>query len=242
MAVAELKQASSQPNGQLPSKLLKRQSAHQPYRKPSSQLSSELPAARSDELLSQLPSESLTITSDADSTLIQTTGSEEALAATSELPGGSLDTTPQLDVTLTQTTGSEEALAATSELPGGSLEPTPQLDVTLTQTTGSEEALAVTSKLPGESLETMPQLDVTLTQATVSEEALAPNHKEVVAQNHSRLTGAALARRLGVAPGSISRNKQKENFAAWTSIHDPDGLAWEFDGQTFHRVSSSPAD
>ena len=211
MAVAELKQASSQPNGQLPSKLLKRQSAHQPYRKPSSQLSSELPAARSDELLSQLPSESLTITSDADSTLIQTTGSEEALPATSELPGGSL-------------------------------EPTPQLDVTLTQTTGSEEALAVTSKLPGESLETMPQLDVTLTQATVSEEALAPNHKEVVAQNHSRLTGAALARRLGVAPGSISRNKQKENFAAWTSIHDPDGLAWEFDGQTFHRVSSSPAD
>ena len=179
--MAELKQASSQPNGKLPSQLLKEQeSAHQPYRKPSSQLSSELPAARSDELLSQLPSDSLTITSDADSALIQTTGSEEALAAT--------------------------------------------------------------SKLPGESLETMPQLDVTLTQATESEEALAPNHKEVVAQNHSRLTGAALARRLGVAPGSISRNKQKENFAAWTSIHDPDGLAWEFDGQTFHRLSSSPAD
>lgn len=97
------------------------------------------------------------------------------------------------------------------------------------------------SELPSESLTITSDADSTLTQATVSEEALAPNNKEVAAQNPSRLTGAALARRLGVAPASISRNKQKENFAAWTSIHDPDGLSWEFDGQTFQRVSSSPA-
>ncbi|MEC4817581.1 MAG: hypothetical protein SAK29_30570 [Scytonema sp. PMC 1069.18] len=51
------------------------------------------------------------------------------------------------------------------------------------------------------------------------------------------LTGAALARRLGVSDGSISRNKTKENFGQWTSQHDPDGITWHFDGKIFRRQS-----
>lgn len=52
----------------------------------------------------------------------------------------------------------------------------------------------------------------------------------------NKLTGAALARRLNVSPGSISRNKNKENFEQWASQHDPDGVTWHFDGEKFISV------
>jgi hypothetical protein len=52
-------------------------------------------------------------------------------------------------------------------------------------------------------------------------------------QSSPQLTGAALARRLNVSTGAISRNKNKENFGQWTSGYDPDGIAWSFDGQKF---------
>lgn len=45
------------------------------------------------------------------------------------------------------------------------------------------------------------------------------------------LTGAALARRLNVSPSTIRHKKNSRNFGQWTSLHDPDGIAWYFDGQ-----------
>lgn len=53
------------------------------------------------------------------------------------------------------------------------------------------------------------------------------------------LTGAALARRLNVSPSTIRHKKNSRNFGQWTSGHDPDGIAWYFDGQKF-IVHTSP--
>lgn|GEM_PF-2735791 len=47
------------------------------------------------------------------------------------------------------------------------------------------------------------------------------------------LTGAALARRLNVSPSTLRHKKNARNFGQWTSLHDPDGIAWYFDGQKF---------
>ena len=58
---------------------------------------------------------------------------------------------------------------------------------------------------------------------------------ELLPQIPDSLTGSALARRLGVSAGSISRNKTKDNFGQWTSQHDPDGITWHFDAHTFRR-------
>lgn len=50
------------------------------------------------------------------------------------------------------------------------------------------------------------------------------------------LTGAALARRLNVSPSTLRHKKNARNFGQWTSGHDPDGIAWYFDGQQFVSV------
>lgn len=47
------------------------------------------------------------------------------------------------------------------------------------------------------------------------------------------LTGAALARRLNVSPSTLRHKKNARNFGQWTLGHDPDGIAWYFDGQKF---------
>lgn len=47
------------------------------------------------------------------------------------------------------------------------------------------------------------------------------------------LTGAALARRLNVSPSTLRHKKNARNFGKWTSGHDPDGIAWYFDGRKF---------
>jgi hypothetical protein len=99
------------------------------------------------------------------------------------------------------------------------------------------------SELPDELPFSTPESDTTLTSPLVSDYTLAPNIVpafDEFTDAPSPLTGEALARRLGVAPASISRNKKKDNFAVWTSIHDPDGISWRFDGQTFQTVPSSP--
>jgi hypothetical protein len=48
-----------------------------------------------------------------------------------------------------------------------------------------------------------------------------------------QLTGAALARRLNVSPSTLRHKKNARNFGQWTLGHDPDGIAWYFDGQKF---------
>lgn len=54
----------------------------------------------------------------------------------------------------------------------------------------------------------------------------------------SRLTGAALARRLNVSSSTLRHKKNARNFAQWTSVHDPDGIAWHFDGEKFLKKTS----
>lgn len=56
-----------------------------------------------------------------------------------------------------------------------------------------------------------------------------------------QLTGAALARRLNVSPSTLRHKKNAKNFGKWTSGHDPDGIAWYFDGQKFivHTVTDT---
>lgn len=47
------------------------------------------------------------------------------------------------------------------------------------------------------------------------------------------LTGAALARRLNISPSTLRHKKNAPNFGQWTSLHDPDGIAWHFNGEKF---------
>ncbi|MEO0688083.1 MAG: hypothetical protein AAFY76_24245, partial [Cyanobacteria bacterium J06649_11] len=47
------------------------------------------------------------------------------------------------------------------------------------------------------------------------------------------LTGAALARRLDVSPSTLRHKKTARNFGKWTLGHDPDGIAWHYDGKKF---------
>ncbi|MGF2037224.1 MAG: hypothetical protein RMZ43_018205 [Nostoc sp. CmiVER01] len=54
----------------------------------------------------------------------------------------------------------------------------------------------------------------------------------------SHLTGAALARRLNVSPSTLRHKKNTPNFGQWTSVHDPDGIAWHFDGEKFIKKPS----
>ena len=47
------------------------------------------------------------------------------------------------------------------------------------------------------------------------------------------LSGAALARRLDVSPSTLRHKKNARNFGKWTLGHDPDGIAWHYDGKKF---------
>ena len=47
------------------------------------------------------------------------------------------------------------------------------------------------------------------------------------------LSGAALARRLNVSPSTLRHKKNARNFGKWTLGHDPDGIAWHYDGKKF---------
>lgn len=47
------------------------------------------------------------------------------------------------------------------------------------------------------------------------------------------LTGAALARRLNVSSSTLRHKKNATNFGKWTKGHDPDGIAWYYDGYKF---------
>lgn len=42
------------------------------------------------------------------------------------------------------------------------------------------------------------------------------------------LTGKELAERLGVDPGTLTKNRSKPTFADWTRDKDPEGTAWQY--------------
>jgi hypothetical protein len=46
--------------------------------------------------------------------------------------------------------------------------------------------------------------------------------------NDRLLSGADLAKRLGVNPGTLSRNRAKPNFTQWSQGKDPEQWAWQY--------------
>jgi hypothetical protein len=51
---------------------------------------------------------------------------------------------------------------------------------------------------------------------------------------------SALAKRLGVSLQSLNGRRSRVDFADWTQVHDPEGIAWNYDdaSKTFHPVIS----
>lgn len=47
------------------------------------------------------------------------------------------------------------------------------------------------------------------------------------------LSGAKLARRLGISTSTLSRYKHRANFSTWSQDLDPDGIAWIYEGNQF---------
>lgn len=46
--------------------------------------------------------------------------------------------------------------------------------------------------------------------------------------NDSYLNQASLARRLGIHPGTLTKNRVKPDFAEWSKGKDPYGMAWQY--------------
>jgi hypothetical protein len=64
-------------------------------------------------------------------------------------------------------------------------------------------------------------------QSTV--DALVDNVDKNVDDTGDRLlSGADLAKRLGVNPGTLSRNRAKPNFTQWSQGKDPEQWAWQY--------------
>ncbi len=71
--------------------------------------------------------------------------------------------------------------------------------------------------------------DSSLSQSEVREESLS-----TVSETISSMSLADLAKRLGVTPAVLGRNKKNKSeteFADWSRIRDPDGIAWKFDAK-----------
>jgi AcrR family transcriptional regulator len=52
--------------------------------------------------------------------------------------------------------------------------------------------------------------------------------KNVYETSDRLLSGADLAKRLGVNPGTLSRNRSKPNFTQWSQGKDPEQWAWQY--------------
>lgn len=53
------------------------------------------------------------------------------------------------------------------------------------------------------------------------------------------LNCSQLARRLGVNHGTISKNRNKPDFGAWTRARDPDAIAWSYDASRQRYMGSA---
>jgi hypothetical protein len=61
------------------------------------------------------------------------------------------------------------------------------------------------------------------------EDRSVDNVDEDVYETSDRLlSGADLAKRLGVNPGTLSRNRSKPNFTQWSQGKDPEQWAWQY--------------
>lgn len=142
---------------------------------------------------------------------------------------GELPSDLQLDI---QPEESKEDI--TSELPESKTEP-PESDSQL----GHEDNLA--SELDSKSLDVLPLVEANNHSITSIDSESPDDLPSSSSEDESKdsltaplqLTGAALARRLNVSPSTLRHKKNARNFGQWTLGHDPDGIAWYFDGQKF---------
>jgi hypothetical protein len=73
----------------------------------------------------------------------------------------------------------------------------------------------------------------------ISIETKTEKHEQI-----SPLSTSALAKRLQVTSQALTRNRSKSDFAEWTRIRDPQGIAWKFEGEskTFYPITFSVKD
>ncbi|WP_414625165.1 hypothetical protein [Calothrix sp. CCY 0018] len=175
---------------------------------------------------------------------------ESSFLSFSELPESHLTSEP-ISNSLSESVNSGEEDEPISDSPSESLE-----DIKSTSTlSDSPLGLVESKKTTGESIVSYlsePKSDSPPKQSSVSDdnypktptensesplESLSSSQsiKEIQNSNaipHS-LTGAALARRLDVSPSTLRHKKTARNFGKWTLGHDPDGIAWHYDGKKF---------
>jgi hypothetical protein len=99
----------------------------------------------------------------------------------------------------------------------------------------STEAIAVQETVIQEPEEIInPSLDTSVSSVSESESEVREEPLTSVSETISSMSLADLAKRLGVTPAALGRNKKNKTeveFADWSRIRDPDGIAWKFDAK-----------
>lgn len=99
----------------------------------------------------------------------------------------------------------------------------------------STEAIAVQETVIQEPEEIInPSLDSSVSSLSESESEVREEPLTSVSETISSMSLADLAKRLGVTPAALGRNKKNKTeveFADWSRIRDPDGIAWKFDAK-----------
>jgi hypothetical protein len=79
-----------------------------------------------------------------------------------------------------------------------------------------------------------PSLNSSASSLFQSESEVREESLTTVSETISSMSLADLAKRLGVTPAVLGRNKKNKSeteFADWSRIRDPDGIAWKFDAK-----------
>ncbi|MCZ8105465.1 MAG: hypothetical protein O9972_47190, partial [Burkholderiales bacterium] len=79
-----------------------------------------------------------------------------------------------------------------------------------------------------------PSLNSSASSLSQSESEVKEESLTTVSETISSMSLADLAKRLGVTPAVLGRNKKNKSeteFADWSRIRDPDGIAWKFDAK-----------
>lgn len=99
----------------------------------------------------------------------------------------------------------------------------------------STEAIAVQETVIQEPEEIInPSLNTSVSSLSESESEVREEPLTSVSETISSMSLADLAKRLGVTPAALGRNKKNKTeveFADWSRIRDPDGIAWKFDAK-----------
>jgi hypothetical protein len=103
------------------------------------------------------------------------------------------------------------------------------------------EAIAVQETVIQEPEEIInPSLDTSVSSLSESESEVGDESLTSVSETILSMSLADLAKRLGVTPAALGRNKKNKTeaeFADWSRIRDPDGVAWKFDAKNSFFVA-----